>query len=73
VTKRHLLRPEGMVRHLPPGLWVTPWRAAEGGKDAPDPVAEVAERNAAALAAYRELSALPHPDAAPGNMAGGTS
>jgi hypothetical protein len=45
-------------------------RADEGGIEAPDAVAEVAERTAAVLAAYHELSALPGPDAAPGNMAG---
>jgi hypothetical protein len=46
-------------------------RADDGGTDAPDAVAEVAERTAAVLAAYRELSALPRPDAAPGNTAAG--
>jgi hypothetical protein len=47
-------------------------RADEGDTDVPDAVAEVAERTTAVLAAYRELSALPHPDAAPEEMADGT-
>jgi hypothetical protein len=46
-------------------------RADEDNSDAPDAVAEVAERTAAVLAAYRELSGLPQPEAAPGNLADG--
>jgi hypothetical protein len=46
--------------------------ADDGATDRPDVIAEVAERTAAVLAAYRELSALPRPDAARGNVAGTT-
>jgi hypothetical protein len=45
-------------------------RADEGDPEAPDAVAEVAERTAAVLAAYHELSALPHPEGR-GNKADG--
>jgi hypothetical protein len=38
-------------------------QADEGGGERPDVVAEVTERTAAVLTAYRELSALPRPDA----------
>ncbi|MEU7876494.1 hypothetical protein [Dactylosporangium sp. NPDC049140] len=46
--------------------------ADDGATDRPDVIAEVAERTAAVLAAYRELSALPRPDAARGNVASTT-
>jgi hypothetical protein len=48
-------------------------RADDGDASTPDAVAEVAERTAAVLAAYRELSALPRLDPAPGNLTADTS
>ncbi|GAA3220118.1 hypothetical protein ACFO1B_17605 [Dactylosporangium siamense] len=46
-------------------------RVDDGDPFAPDAVAEVAERTAAVLAAYHELSALPGPDAPPEGLARG--